>query len=261
MIQIIILIIAIVASLYLLMLFSLHNFRVLSNVKRVFKNDKILFVFPHPDDETMMAGGLISTLAKYNAENVHTLVLTKGEKGDEILKLKPDQLAEVRSVEYQKAMRKLGVKSQNTTILDLGDGKLAGKVHEAVDLVKEYIQQNSIDVVVTYERWGVYGHKDHVAAAKIIKNIKVKMPNLRTFYATVTDKMAKKYDLKSHIKDLSLEEYEENTKPSVGFFVPLGLWGKYRAASEYKSQRLARNFPLWFIIALTPIEYFSTNYD
>jgi LmbE family N-acetylglucosaminyl deacetylase len=243
------------------MLLSLHNFKVLRNVRKTFKNDKVLFVFPHPDDETMMAGGLIRTLTRYNADNIHIFVLTKGEKGDEIMKLDPETLAQVRSTEYLKSMKKLGVKLQNTTIADLGDGELENKIEKGINIIHKYIEENKINTVVTYEKWGVYGHKDHVAAAKIIKNIKMKMPNLKTFYATVTDKMAKKYDLKSHIKDLSLEEYEENTKPSVGFFVPLGLWGKYRAASEYKSQRLARNFPLWFIIALTPIEYFSTNYD
>ncbi|HRP37152.1 MAG TPA: PIG-L family deacetylase, partial [Candidatus Dojkabacteria bacterium] len=69
---------------------------------------KILAIDPHPDDETMLSGGFIANFSRNKKVELKHICVTKGEKGDEILKISETELAKIREKEYEKAIKVLG---------------------------------------------------------------------------------------------------------------------------------------------------------
>lgn len=218
----------------------------------------ILFIYPHPDDETMISGGLIGRLSKDSDFNVFVIDITKGEKGDEILKISPEELGKVREGEFNKAMKSLGVK--NFSIWDFPDGGVPNKYAELKERITKFISENNIDLAITFERFGIYGHQDHVALSKIINEISIENKDLKVLYSTLSPKVAKELNLKDHIKGLELEEFESNEVPE--FKVPIfsQLLNQYIAARNYKSQNLSHKYPLWVTIFIMPYEYYTSQY-
>lgn len=122
---------------------------------------KLLGIFAHPDDESVVAGGTIAKYAK-NGWDVDLVCATRGEAGvwSGISHTQEDRLADVRSAELAEAARTLGVRS--ITFLDYKDGSLAqkkpGDIEDAIIRVLEEIRP---DVIVTYEPGGMTNHPDH----------------------------------------------------------------------------------------------------
>ncbi len=123
---------------------------------------RLMFVFAHPDDETMATG---ATIAHYSQNNeIHLICATKGEAGNTG---KPPQchieeLAVVREQELRAAAKHLGISSIH--FLNYQDGKLNQTPEEqlARDIVKSMELINP-EVVVTFAPHGISGHKDHMA--------------------------------------------------------------------------------------------------
>lgn len=130
----------------------------------------ILVFFAHPDDETMLAGGVLALLARAGAQ-VHYLSATRGEGGEvgEPPLTSPERLGEVREAELVCAVRALGGKS--LTFLDYVDPRVGPEetlyAYEA-DLtmlsgqVAATLRQFDIDVILTHGVNGEYGHPAHV---------------------------------------------------------------------------------------------------
>jgi LmbE family N-acetylglucosaminyl deacetylase len=128
---------------------------------------KLLVVFAHPDDESMGMGG---TLAKYSAEGVETHLVcgSRGERGwfgPEEQNPGFEILGQTRTVELERAVRALGMKSVN--FLGYMDGDVDKADHaEAVSRIAAHIRRIKPQVVVTFPPDGNYGHPDHIAVGQ-----------------------------------------------------------------------------------------------
>lgn len=145
------------------------------------KQQSLLGVFAHPDDESFGPGG---TLARYAAEgkNVHVIIATDGIAGsveDAAKVASHETLAQVRSKELSDAAVALAITSiwslpyrdsgmRNTPANDHPDAlvqqPIAILTHEMVD----YIQRLQPDVIVTHDPFGGYGHPDHIRVCETV---------------------------------------------------------------------------------------------
>lgn len=128
---------------------------------------KILFIFPHPDDESFTVGGLI-ILARKLGIDTNVLCLTKGENG-KTKHRKGKPLAKRRKIEFKKACQILGV--GKSWIIDCGDSQLKEDIVESEKIMKSYIKKVNPDLVVTYDRGGFTGHPDHIATSTAAYNV------------------------------------------------------------------------------------------
>jgi N-acetyl-1-D-myo-inositol-2-amino-2-deoxy-alpha-D-glucopyranoside deacetylase len=160
---------------------------------------RVLFVHAHPDDETIATGGTIAKLVDLGAA-VTVLTCTRGELGEVIpdefkhLEGSGAELAQFRTQELNRAMRILGVTDHRflgepsarwagrdpRRYLDSGmrwgahgaialeqiaEGTLcAAELDEVVSDVAAVIAGAEIEVVVSYDATGGYGHPDHIRA-------------------------------------------------------------------------------------------------
>ena len=130
-----------------------------------FKNKKVLVIFPHPDDETVMAGGLIQRLLSFSAK-VAVVCLTAGDQGKIHVHGRGQSLGQIRRGEFISAVKRLDV--ENYEIFNFPDGKLKDSpVWKPV--VREYI--NHYDLVVSYDPSGVTGHPDHIALSLFLMKV------------------------------------------------------------------------------------------
>ena len=132
---------------------------------------KILYVFPHPDDESFGPGGAIHKQIQ-EGNQVFLLTLTKGgaTKVRHQLGLSVEEMGQVREREMQKVKQTLGIAEMK--ILDYPDGGLA-KI-DPIELEKEVKKWITIfcpDVVVTYPVHGGSGHHDHIALHHVVKRL------------------------------------------------------------------------------------------
>lgn len=132
---------------------------------------KIMYIFPHPDDESFGPAGAIDKQIKEGNE-VILLTLTKGgaTKVRHQLGLSIKEMGAVRVEEMQKVQKTLGISEM--TILDYQDGGLAKVNPLKLELeIRKWLQQYEPDVVITYPVHGGSGHHDHIALHHIIKRL------------------------------------------------------------------------------------------
>ncbi|MFN8372899.1 MAG: PIG-L family deacetylase [Anaerolineae bacterium] len=141
-------------------------------------NRRVLLSFAHPDDESFGCGGLI---ARYVAEgaDVYYLCATNGDVGT----VSPELLngyssvAELRLAELAKASQILGFKD----VIKLGykdSGMMSDTLKEdpaclwqanhdeLTRRVVEVIRDVKPQVVITFNKYGGYGHPDHIKIQK-----------------------------------------------------------------------------------------------
>jgi N-acetyl-1-D-myo-inositol-2-amino-2-deoxy-alpha-D-glucopyranoside deacetylase len=137
----------------------------------------LMTVHAHPDDESIGTGG---TMAKA-VEDGHRVVLVTGTRGELGEIVVPDmdtpdnhrRLAEIRAGELEAAMAVLGVTEwENLGYRDSGMMDDAGNrdprsywqadLDEAARRLTWLIRQYRPDVVTTYNKFGGYGHPDHI---------------------------------------------------------------------------------------------------
>ncbi|PCI31188.1 MAG: PIG-L family deacetylase [Flavobacteriaceae bacterium] len=132
---------------------------------------KIMYIFPHPDDESFGPAGAIDKQIKEGNE-VILLTLTKGgaTKIRHNLGLSVKEMGAVREKEMQKVQKTLGISEM--TILDYQDGGLAkvNPFHLENEILK-WLQHYQPNVVITYPVHGASGHHDHIALHHIIKRL------------------------------------------------------------------------------------------
>jgi LmbE family N-acetylglucosaminyl deacetylase len=114
-----------------------------------------LIVAPHPDDETLLAGGLIATQAARSVD-VHVLAVTDGEAAYETAG--PRELAARRRAEQLAALEELGVEPDSVTRLGIPDGSADDHVADIADAIAEF---DRVGLVVA--PWTGDHHCDHEA--------------------------------------------------------------------------------------------------
>jgi LmbE family N-acetylglucosaminyl deacetylase len=140
------------------------------------KNQKILAVFAHPDDEVFGIGGTLAHYAR-NGASVTLVCATLGEVGEiaEGTRATPETLGQIREAELACAAEALGI--DEVILLNYRDSGMAGTDENkdprafmnapAEVVVKRLVgimRELQPSVVITFDPQGGYGHPDHIAA-------------------------------------------------------------------------------------------------
>jgi LmbE family N-acetylglucosaminyl deacetylase len=124
---------------------------------------RLLFVFAHPDDESMGTGGTIARHVAAGVE-VHLVCLTRGGAGwgGRPPGRRPEELPEIRTEELQSAAKVLGLAS--VELWDYPDGGVPScNQDEITRRIREQVSSLRPDVVVGWGSDGGYFHPDHIA--------------------------------------------------------------------------------------------------
>lgn len=132
---------------------------------------RLLYVFPHPDDESF---GPALAIARQVADGdeVHLLTLTRGgaTKQRQRLGLSVAEMGEVRVREMRCVEEVLGLASLE--VLDLPDGGLKHLDPREVERpVAEALDRVKPDALVTYAVHGISGHPDHLVTHAVVKRL------------------------------------------------------------------------------------------
>lgn len=142
----------------------------------------LLAIFPHPDDETFSAGGIMAAAARDLGDNVILICATRGEAGEsgDPSHNTPEALGQAREAELRAAMRILSV--EDVRFLGYRDSGMEGSVEaqnpqafvqasvtEAASGLAPMIRDIRPDTIVTFGEDGVYGHPDHIHLHHVVK--------------------------------------------------------------------------------------------
>ena len=122
---------------------------------------RVVVVAPHPDDESLGAGGLIASCSAADIDVV-VVVCTDGEAG-----LRPGVAdRSIRTVELRDAVDELSVgRPVGVVRLGLPDGRLAAHRAEMLAALEELVR--TADLVVA--PWPGDGHPDHEAVGSVVR--------------------------------------------------------------------------------------------
>ena len=137
---------------------------------------------PHPDDETLGAGGLIAE-ARAAGQMVEVIIVTDGSGSHPRSKLYPRRrLIELRYSEVHKAGLALGLSSHHLTFLGQPDTMAPNSGPEfdaAVEVILEVVRRSEAgSLLVT---WEGDPHCDHKASAELAKSVARRTPGLKLF--------------------------------------------------------------------------------
>lgn len=221
-----------------------------------------LFMHAHPDDEAIFNSGTIAHLAKNN--NVHVMFATDGSLGS-CEHCSASELAEIRKNEAKSSCNLLGV--QNVEFLPYGDSGLVTKDapensfvksdnNKVINELNTYIVDNKIEVIISYDKNGIYPHPDHLKVNSMCTELKRRNNSLLLFETTIDREHL--HFVESHIvhhatlstildvtENIELDEKIKKAKQSIGFStldidinndISNFLTLKRKSMSEHKSQ-------------------------
>jgi N-acetyl-1-D-myo-inositol-2-amino-2-deoxy-alpha-D-glucopyranoside deacetylase len=127
----------------------------------------VLAVFAHPDDESLLAGGVLAACAAAG-RRVAIVSMSRGERGPtESLALDSRRLGEIREAELQAAARALGASSAEC--LDYPDGELAGADEgQVAQALAALLERERPEAVISFSEEGLYWHPDHLAVSRFL---------------------------------------------------------------------------------------------
>jgi LmbE family N-acetylglucosaminyl deacetylase len=158
---------------------------------------KILYIFPHPDDESFGVAHAMSRQHRQGHE-VYLLTLTRGGATRQRLKY-GYSVAEMGEVRYQE-MRNVAqvLDLTDMTVLDLPDSGLKEMDPRDIErTIGDHIERVQPNVVVTYAVHGISGFHDHLVTHAVVKRAYVELaeraPYLkRLAFYTLTEEDAKR---------------------------------------------------------------------
>ena len=131
----------------------------------------VLYVFPHPDDESFGPAPLIARQRR-EGHAVHLLTLTRGEATTQREKYgyTKEEMGAAREAEMQRVAEVLDLSS--LAVLDFPDGGLAELDPRVLEeAVAARLRDVRPQVVVTYAVHGISGHRDHLAGHAAVKRV------------------------------------------------------------------------------------------
>ncbi len=125
---------------------------------------RLLVVMPHPDDETVMASGLLSRAMELGWQ-VKVVVVTNGVMGQIHVHGRGRSVVQIRKEEMAKAMEILGV--GDCEMWKFCDGRLKEDTnwHSSV---KDLIDRYAPGLVLSYGPSGASGHPDHLKLGEYV---------------------------------------------------------------------------------------------
>ncbi|MCX7878860.1 MAG: PIG-L family deacetylase [Ignavibacteria bacterium] len=132
---------------------------------------KILYIFPHPDDESFGPAGAIAKQIREN-HKVYLLTLTRGGATKQRHKFgySVEEMGNIRYQEMTCVKEVLGL--TDLTVLDLPDSGLKEMNQRDIEFViRQHIQKVKPDIIVTYPVHGISGFHDHIVTHSAVKNV------------------------------------------------------------------------------------------
>jgi len=234
-----------------------NDFQVPKKSLKSFKN--VMVIFPHPDDESLSCAGTLNLL-KRSGSSITLVVLTKGERGVEGALLTPS-LKPARTKEMINSASYIGI--DNLIIEDFGDGTLASKHDQIKEYLNKIIKKTQPDLIITYDKSGLYGHPDHMIVSEITTSLAITLlTNYALWYVSRPQKFYDQFKLPTYMAE-NKEFLKRRQLPT--FRVRLGpyeVYAKIKSIYSHKSQHFAftKNLPplvpLWFMVSSQIDEYF-----
>jgi LmbE family N-acetylglucosaminyl deacetylase len=133
----------------------------------------MLVIAPHPDDETLGAGGLIA-MQRRRGTDVTVAAVTDGEN------CYPDGvgIGEIRRLEQEGALEYLGVEHSKIIRLRLPDSGVSSKMEKLIERLKPLVS-NHTHVVAP---WSRDFHPDHEACGRAAREVALRVGATLTFY-------------------------------------------------------------------------------
>jgi len=131
----------------------------------------LLYVFPHPDDESFGPAPALAQQLR-DGHEVHLLTLTRGEATRERHKhgYSKSEMGVVRFQEMQDVAEVLDLSSLK--VLTYPDGRLAAMDPRVLEqTLVDHIRRTAPDVVITYAVHGISGHPDHLVSHAVLKRV------------------------------------------------------------------------------------------
>lgn len=123
----------------------------------------VLLVVAHPDDEVMFFSPMLERMSSKRMD-LHLLSLSTGNA---------DGLGSLRRVEFLQCAKVFGINPSNVEIIDhpaLQDGMRNVWSDEVISsIVKEKISHSRVDLIITFDEFGVSGHPNHIAVYHGVK--------------------------------------------------------------------------------------------
>lgn len=132
---------------------------------------RILYIFPHPDDESFGPAPGIAQQLKQGHE-VFLLTLTKGgaTRVRHELGLSVAEMGEVRLKEMEAVEKTLGLTGM--TVLDLPDSGLKNMCPMDIEaVIREHLEALKPDIAITYAVHGISGFFDHLVGHACLKRV------------------------------------------------------------------------------------------
>lgn len=132
---------------------------------------RLLYILPHPDDESFGPGPVIHKYIRQEHE-VFLLTLTKGgaTKQRFRLNLSVEEMGEVRYKEMLNVEKTLGLNGM--TVLDLPDSGLKDMDPREIEkIVENHIVKIKPHVLITYPVSGISGFYDHLVCHAVVKRV------------------------------------------------------------------------------------------
>ncbi len=143
---------------------------------------KLLYIFPHPDDESFgPAAGMYSQLKE--GHEVYLLTLTKGGATKERFKynLSVEEMGEVRYKEMLKVNGVLGLTGM--AVLDLPDSGLKELDPRIIEKVcEDHIKKIQPNILITYPAHGISGFHDHIIIHSVLKRVFLELKDKENAY-------------------------------------------------------------------------------
>ena len=142
---------------------------------------RVLYIFPHPDDESFGIGQVLNKQSREGHE-VYLLTLTKGGATTQREKFgySVEQMGDVRAKELKDAANVLKVKG--LTILNLPDSGLKWLDPRIIEnIIRDEILRLKPDVIVTYAVHGNSGFHDHLVAHAVVKRVYCELKDDHSF--------------------------------------------------------------------------------
>jgi LmbE family N-acetylglucosaminyl deacetylase len=156
---------------------------------------KILYIYPHPDDESFGPARAMSRQRRQGHE-VYLLTLTKGGATKQRFKFgySLEEMGEIRCQEMQEVAKTLDFSGM--TVLDLPDSGLKEMDPRDIEkVIVDEMERIQPQVVVTYAVHGISGFHDHLVSHAVVKRAYVQLKEKvswlkRLAFHTITTEMA-----------------------------------------------------------------------
>jgi LmbE family N-acetylglucosaminyl deacetylase len=175
---------------------------------------RILYVFPHPDDESFGPARAIAAQTRAG-HDVALLTLTRGGATRERHKLglSVQKMGEVRAKEMEQVAQIL--KLSDLTVLDFPDSGLKEMDPRVLEeAILRHIRTVSPDILVTYPVHGISGFHDHLVAHAVVKRAYTQLaesggsPVRRLAFVTLTEEQARTASKRHSLSGSSSEEID-----------------------------------------------------